>query len=67
MWPIMNLPVRLSYKSCPILINVFFVIDTGSPITTLTTQVLDKLDENCPKIEKTSKNYINVFIAGHYI
>lgn len=61
------MPVKLNHKSCPILINVIFKVDTGAPVSSLTSEVLSKLYENCPKIEKTFRDAYSVAIAGHFI
>jgi hypothetical protein len=37
---LINLPLGFSFESCPKLINVIFKVDTGSPVTTLTREVV---------------------------
>jgi hypothetical protein len=44
------MPVRLSNKRCPTRISVIFKIDTGSPITTITREVLQKLFNTCTNV-----------------
>lgn len=59
--------VKLAHKSYPISLNVIFKVDTGAPISTLTTKTLDKLYENCPQIERNFLDSYSVIIAGHKI
>jgi hypothetical protein len=61
------IPVRLSHPSCPITINIIFKVDTGAPISTLTTEALEKLYNNCPTIERTFLDAYPVLISGHKI
>jgi hypothetical protein len=64
---LVSMPVRFAHKSCPTLINVIFKVDTGAPSSSLTTEVLNKLYENCPNIEQTFLDTYPVIIAGHKI
>jgi hypothetical protein len=41
--------VKLYSKSCPTKISVIFVIDPGSPSSSLTKEVVSELYKNCPK------------------
>jgi hypothetical protein len=59
-----NMPVRLNHRRCNITINVIFKVDTGAPITTITTEVADKLFARCQSIEKTEFQTYSVQIAG---
>lgn len=56
------MPVRFAHKSCPT-----FKVDTGTSSSSLTTETLNKLYENCPKIEQTFLDSYPVTIAGHTI
>ena len=61
------MPVKLQHDKCPIAINVIFKVDTGSPITTLTEEAIERLYSNCPRIENTRKIFYRSRIAGRLI
>lgn len=61
------LPVRLSYPGCKTNINVVFVVDTGSPNTSLTDEVFIALHKACPQFKHVPNEAYYIRILGHVL
>lgn len=61
------LPVRLSFPGCKTNINVVFIVDTGSPYTSLTDEAFIALCKACPQFEHIPNEAYYVRILSHIL